>query len=199
MSFEISGNKLQKIGVTLFGIDNVEFNPEQFNQEYVAQTKFVKGCRFTNPMYLGTLGGGFYKKGETIVENMQKLGVIGGQYWNSRNGIEDFNKYNGCNWAAFAGWNNIERIDMICTQDGYVPDCGKYYFTDSDNYFEAEREVGEGTYVYTDDNLYRIVESGKLGKEMPDHTSGIESNGTAKLAYVCKLAKYELKYTYKNN
>ena len=199
MSFEISGNKLQKIGVTLFGIDNVEFNPEQFNQEYVAQTKFVKGCRFTNPMYIGTLGGGFYKKGETIVENMQKLGVIGGQYWNDRNGIEDFNRYNGCNWGAFADRNNIEKIDMICTQDGYVPDCGKYYFTDSDNYFEAEREVGEGTYVYTDDNLYRIVQSGKLGKEMPDHTSGIETNGTAKLAYVCKLAKYELKYTYKNN
>ena len=35
---------------------------------------------------------------------------------------------------------------------------------------------------------------------MPDFTtSGIETNGTAKLVYVCKLAKYELKYTYKNN
>ena len=43
------------------------------------------------------------------------------------------------------------------------------------------------------------MEDGKLGTEMPDHQKGIETNGTAKLAYVCKLAKYELKYTYKNN
>ena len=101
--------------------------------------------------------------------------------------------------CSAADWNGIERIEMICTQDGYVPDCGKYYFTESDNYFEPEREVKKGVFVYTDDNLYRVMEDGKLGTEMPTHEKGIESNGTAKLAYVCKLAKYELKYTYKNN
>ena len=84
---------------------------------------------------------------------------------------------------------------MVCTQAGYMPDGCNYGFENCDTYYLQEGiKFAKGAYLYTDDNLYYVLNEESLSvEETPTHTEGVKeySNGL-KLAYIGPICKYEL-------
>lgn len=198
MKIEISGNKLRKAVVTAYGIKDFEFDPEQFNYETSSQAQMVRGAHYVNPSTPRAWGHGYFEEGEVMFESMEKLGVIGGKYFNdeSFNGIENFEQYNRRNWACFADRNGIKSIKMVCTKAGYMPDGCNHYFNDCDTAAEIGVQVAKGAYIYSDTSLYYVLNEEKATiNEIPTHKNGIkEYDGGLKVAYIGELAQYELIY-----
>ncbi len=196
MKVQIKGNKLRKCTVTGYGLENFEFDPNQFNYATSSQLQMVRGAHYTSPSTPRAWGYGYFNEGEVMFENMQKLGVIQGKYYNdeSFNGIENFKQYNNNNWACFADRNKIKSIRMICTKAGYMPSGSNYYFVNQDTAAEIGAQVAKGAYIYSDTSLYYVLNDEKVTiKEIPTHKNGVkEYDGGLKVAYIGELAQYKL-------
>lgn len=195
MDIDTDTHKIYKMGITAFGT-NLKINPESFTS--TPQDMYAHGAEITKP-FNSTSGLGSIvkvKAGQTVVTNMQEgYGVIGGYFFKNMTGIEDFAKYNNCNWGTYASWNKIKKIDLVCTQDGYLPGTCEYGFryqgTHISYVLDKNLTLQDHAYVYTDDNLYYTEKGGKLTK-VPTHTSGSMMDGETELVYIGKVAKVKL-------
>lgn len=197
MKVQIKGNKLRKCTITGYGLENFEFDPNQFNYATSSQLQMVRGAHYTSPSTPRAWGGGYFNEGEVMFTDLEKLGVIQGAFYNEEkfNGIENFKQYNNYNWGCFADRQKIKSIKMVCTKAGYMPSSSNYGFVNLDTYYAQENiKFAKGSYLYTDDNLYYVLNDEKLSvEEIPTHTEGIkEYKNGLKLAYIGPIAKYKL-------
>lgn len=197
MNVQIKGNKLRKCSVTGYGLENFEFDPSQFNYATSSQLQMVRGAHYTSPSTPRAWGGGYVNEGEVMFTGLEKVGVIQGAFYNEEkfNGIENFKQYNNYNWAVYASRNGIKSLKMVCTRSGYMPSSSNYGFVNLDTYYAQENiKFAKGAYLYTDDNLYYVLNDEKLSvEEIPTHTSGVkEYKNGLKLAYIGPIAKYKL-------
>ena len=159
---------------------------------------YVHGAEITKPFNTrnGLASIVKVKAGQTVITNMQEgYGVLGGYFLKNLTGIEDFASYNNYNWGTYATWNNYSKIDLVCTQDGYMPGTCEYGFryqsTHISHVLSGGLTLQDHAYVYTDDNLYYTEAGGKL-KETPTHTEGSVTYGDVELMYIGKIAKVKV-------
>lgn len=196
MNFDVDtdNTEIWKVGITAFGT-SLKINPNAFTNK--PQDMYIHGVEITEP-FESTSGIGSLikcKKGQTIITGMEKWGVVGGYFYKNMLGIENFQSYNNYNWSVYADRNNISKISLVCTEDGYLPGCCEYGFRQQATHISYVLEKGltlqDHAYVYTDDNLYYTEAGGKLTEE-PTHTSGTEKYGDTELIYIGKIAKAKL-------
>lgn len=195
MDVDTDSYDIYKMGITAFGT-NLKINPQSFTS--TPQDMYAHGAEITKPFNTKDGLGSIVKvkAGQTVVTDMQKgYGVIGGYFFKKLTGIEEFEKYNGCNWETYATWGKISKIDLVCTEDGYLPGCCEYGFryqgTHISYVLDKELTLQDHAYVYTDDNIYYTEKGGKLTK-VPTHTSGTVADGETELTYIGKVAKVKL-------
>ena len=195
MDVDTDSYKIYKMGITAFGT-NLKINPQSFTS--TPQDMYAHGAEITKPFHTKDGLGSIVKvkAGQTIVTDMQKgYGVIGGYFFKKMTGIENFEKYNGCNWETYATWENINKMDLVCTEDGYLPGCCEYGFryqgTHISYVLDKDLTLQDHAYVYTDDHIYYTEKGGKLTKE-PTHTSGSVMDGDTELVYIGKVAKVKV-------
>lgn len=195
MDVDTDSYKIYKMGITAFGT-NFKINPQSFTS--TPQDMYAHGAEITKPFTAKDGLGSIVKvkAGQTIVKDMQKgYGVIGGYFFKKLTGIENFEKYNGCNWETYATWEKINKMDLVCTEDGYLPGCCEYGFryqgTHISYVLDKDLTLQDHAYVYTDDNIYYTEKGGKLTKA-PTHTSGSVMDGDTELVYIGKVAKVKL-------
>lgn len=197
MKFDVDTDthKIYKMGVTAFGTD-LKINPQSFTS--TPQDMYVHGAEITKPFTAKDGLGSIIKvkAGQTIATDMQKgYGVIGGYFFKNLTGIENFETYNGYNWETYATWENINKMELVCTEDGYLPGCCEYGFRYQGTHISYVLDKGltlqDHAYVYTDENLYYSEAGGKL-TETPTHTEGSAVYGDVELVYIGKVAKVKV-------
>lgn len=197
MNFDVDTDthEIYKMGVTAFGT-NLKINPQSFTS--TPQDMYVHGAEITKPFNTKDGLGSIIKvkAGQTIATDMQKgYGVIGGYFFKKMTGIENFEKYNGYNWETYATWEKINKMELVCTEDGYLPGCCEYGFRYQGTHISYVLDKGltlqDHAYVYTDENLYYSEAGGKL-TETPTHTEGSAVYGDVELVYIGKVAKVKV-------
>lgn len=195
MDVDTDSYKIYKMGITAFGT-NLKINPQSFTS--TPQDMYAHGAEITKPFIAKDGLGSIVKvkAGQTIVTDMQKgYGVIGGYFFKNMTGIENFEKYNGYNWETYATWEKIDKMDLVCTEDGYLPGCCEYGFRYQGTHISYVLDKGltlqDHAYVYTDENLYYSEKGGKL-TETPTHTEGSAVYGDVELVYIGKVAKVKV-------
>ena len=133
------------------------------------------------------MGSQYYKEGQIVHDTLDKIGgnCASNDYYKA---FPDVMNY------YTATKNKGEK--MICTKEGVFPINGSFLSVDyCDKFFDSvkEKDVTVGTYIYTLDNEYVVMQDGTLGTEPPTHTEGRQENGTAILAWVNPIARYEIK------
>ena len=197
MNFDVDTDthEIYKMGVTAFGT-NLKINPQSFTS--VPQDMYAHGAEITKPF---TSQNGIasivkVKAGQTVATNMQEgYGVVGGYFFKKLTGIEDFAKYNNYNWGAYASQNNFTKVELVCTEDGYLPGTCEYGFryngTHISYVLDGDLTLQQYAYVYTDENLYYTPTGGKL-TQAPTHTEGSVLDGETELIYIGKVAKVKV-------
>ena len=196
MNFDVDTDNAEiwQVGITAFGT-NLKVNPNAFTDK--PQNMFIHGVEITQPFTSKNGLGSIVKvkAGQTVATNMQNYGVVGGYFFKNMTGIEDFTKYNGCNWGAYASWNHYNNVKLVCTQDGYMPGACEYGFrynaTHISYVLDKDLTLQDHAYVYTDENLYYTEKGGKLTKA-PTHTEGTALDGETELIYIGKIAKVKV-------
>ena len=185
---------IYKMGVTAFGT-NLKINPEAFTS--TPQDMYAHGAEITKSFSSsnGIASIVKVKAGQTVATNMQNYGVVGGYFFKNLTGIEDFASYNNYNWGAYASKNGYSKIELVCTEDGYMPGTCEYGFrynaTHISYVLNNSLTLQDHAYVYTDDNLYYTEAGGKL-TEAPTHTEGSATYGDVELIYIGKIAKVKV-------
>ena len=77
---------------------------------------------------------------------------------------------------------------------GFIPSIGNWGFVNQETYFNIVKntDIGQGAFIYTEDNLYYCINSGKLSEVIPTHIDGIDINGDVQLLYITNMGKVEV-------
>ena len=202
--FDINYNEIKNTFLTAFNT-NLEIDLSKI--KYSGQQLIFNGVKSSSP-YLIKDGLGIvkFRKGQTVVKSLNKMGVMGGKAF-KEDFIENFNIYNGCNWAAYADKNGYTNIDLVCVEDGYLFGCCEYGFRQQCThvkYLLNGIKAQEYAYICTDEDVYWTEKGGKLfetpthkeGKKTYTHTTvnenGTTTEDTIELIYIGKLGKFEL-------
>lgn len=181
-------NKFTSMDCSIIGLKEYVFDPSQIVENRPWEARGSKATAPINPIQGNTIvmGSQYYKEGQIIHDTLDKIG--------GNCAVSDYYKAfpDVMNYYT-ATKNNGER--MVCTKAGVFPINGSFGCVDyCDKFFDSvkEKDVTVGTYIYTLDNEYVVMQDGTLGTEPPTHTEGRQENGTAILAWVNPIARYEI-------
>ena len=182
-------NKFNIMDCSIIGLREYVFDPSQIVENRPWEARGSKATTPINPIQGNTIvmGSQYYKEGQIVHDTLDKIG--------GNCAVSDYYKAfpDVMNYYT-ATKNNGER--MVCTKEGVFPINGSFGSVDyCDRFFDSlkETDVTVGTYIYTLDNEYVVMQDGTLGTEPPTHTEGRQENGTAILAWVNPIARYEIK------
>ncbi len=167
------------------------------------QNLFLHGVQSSAPFEINPTSIAYFKKGQTAITSMQNLGVLKGKYYRE-DLVENFNTYGtfGYNWGIFAQKHGYTNVELICTQDGYLPGTCEYGFANQCTHINYilntnNNNIGKGAYIHTDDNLYYVVSETSKIFEIPTHEEGIKTytheGYSVDLVYIGKIGKFELR------
>lgn len=163
VSLIMENNQMKNIDLTVFGLDNFEFDLSQINNIQNLAAFSCRGAKFkglTNLNYRGIPnGGGVYEVGDIIAETDTKKYV-----------------------CTKKGYLFCQGSFLVCESDLTVDTTSS----------TATLEVANRA-LLSDDNVYFITEKGCVNKaDFPNHTEGYAKWGDATLLYVGKRGKYEI-------
>lgn len=201
--FDLEYDSIRKAEITAFN-SNLAIELDKIVNSH-SQPLYFNGVKALTPYVVKDgMTAVYFKKGQTAVNGLQTMGVLGGKFFRE-DLVENFNTYNGCNWGMYAQKHGYSNVALVCTEDGYLPGACQYgfrtqvthinYFLNADangNYIKAQ----DGAYICTDENLYLTLKGGTI-TEIPTHTKGTktyagrDANGI-ELIYIGKLGKFEL-------
>ena len=182
-------NKFKVMDCSIIGLKEYSFDPSQIVENKPWEARGSKATAPINPIQGNTvvMGSQYYKEGQIVHDTLDKIGgsCASNDYYKA---FPDVMNY------YTATKNNGEK--MICTKEGVFPINSSFGSVDyCDKFFDSvkEKDVTVGTYIYTLDNEYVVMQDGTLGTEPPTHTEGRQENGTTILAWVNPIARYEIK------
>ena len=208
---EPKGN-IKKMDICAFN-SSLKLDPSIFSNE-ANQPLFANGVEATSAItnVFNTMK---FKVGDIAVKSLQVSGVVKGYYFKNVL-VEDLSKYGtfGYNWGAYASSKGYTNIDLICTEEGYLPGTCEYGFVKQNTHISYIIENGfkpANAFISTDENLYYVpsTNTSKLF-EVPTHEEGsktythtetiVDSKGTeviiehsVDVVYIGKLGKFELR------
>ena len=201
--FDLEYDAIRKAEITAFGADLAIELDKIVNSH--SQPLYFNGVKALTPFVVKDgMTAVYFKKGQTAVNGLQTMGVLGGKFFRE-DLVENFNTYNGCNWGMYAQKHGYSNVALECTEDGYLPGTCQYgfrtqvthikYLTEPDtngNRVKAQ----DNAYICTDEDLYFTIAGGALDI-VPIHKEGIKvytnSDGTTiELIFIGKLGKFKL-------
>lgn len=201
--FDLEYDAIRKAEITAFN-SNLAIELDKIVNSH-SQPLYFNGVKALTPFVVKDgMTAVYFKKGQTAVNGLQTMGVLGGKFFRE-DLVENFNTYNGCNWGMYAQKHGYSNVALECTEDGYLPGACQYgfrnqvthikYFTEPDangNRVKAQ----DNAYICTDEDLYFTIAGGALDI-VPTHKEGTKvytnSDGTTiELIYIGKLGKFKL-------
>ena len=195
VNFDISNNTFPYIDMINF--NHLVFNPSQFLSEDENRKLRLYGFKATEPIPFKTTCGLYFEEGSTVYESVKGFGVIRGNFYRSKDFFTDTDITKGGNIFNFGSYianMGYKDCKMVCTVSGIIPMENKYGSYGYQDYGTDFTYTDVGCYIYTEDNLYYVVDKGLKGTlgDKPTHTSGEELCGECLLRYIDKIAKVKL-------
>lgn len=207
-NFDVECNEIRKSLLTAFNT-NLEIDLSKI--KYFGQQVMFNGVQTSSPYLINSVGFGVvkFKKGQTAIKTLNKMGVIKGKYF-KEDLVSDLKSYGtfGYNWGVYADKNGYKNVDLVCVEEGYLPGSCEYGFANQCTHIEylLNGIIAQGNaYVCTDYDVYWTEKGGKLfevpthkeGKKVYTHTTvnedGTTAEDTIELIYIGKLGKFEIK------
>ena len=196
INFIIENNTSNTFKFNFFIKNQILFDPNQINKNDIRDF-LARGAKFSNPTFsqsgIVASGGGIYNTGEIITTNAEVVGVARTYFFSNDDVIKDFKKYN-YNFTSYCNINGIKKLGVRCVKTGFIPSIGNWGFVNQETYFNIVKntDIKQGAFVYTEDNLYYCINSGKLGETIPTHIEGTDINGDVQLLYITNMGKVEV-------
>ena len=196
--FDLEYKEIRRAMLTAFN-SNLEIDLNKVNVA-AGQLFYLNGTKVSSPFNTkNALSLAYFKKGQTAVKSLNKLGVLSGKTF-KEDFIENFNTYNYCNWAAYADRNNYTNIDLVCVEDGHLFGCCEFGFRSQCThvkYLLNGIKAQDGAYICTDEDIYWTEKGGNL-TQVPIHKEGMatytdENGNSIDLYYIGKVGKFELR------
>lgn len=174
-------NVFRKFNCNCFGLKEFIFTTDQLKQD-IDITFAARGCRNHGktksiPVDNPIPGGMHFEPGELISDNTSVI-----------------TRYNGTiAQFLYNKYGNLKGKDLYCTKAGAFPMNGGFLMCNGDNKIKDGTTTSAGGFYFTDDNFYYCTVSGTVGSEMPNHTSGIKTYGTAQFLWLDNMGELELR------
>lgn len=187
IKFTIENNKMEYINLVAWDAEDFTFDTSQIVGNHAFS---VRGAKFINKTYSlnnnPICGGGYYSKGDIIVDNLKDAGVSRVEYYYDgiKLGINNFNKYD-------YSFNNYGFSTIKCVEDGYLPTGGEFVYASPDIKFKAGLNVNKYAHIYTDSDLYMVCNNGSLGTKIIKEGNRYLS-GDVYLVHLTNIAKVKI-------
>ena len=187
IKFNIENNKMEYINLVAWDAKDFTFDTSQIVGNHAFS---VRGAKFINKTYSlnnnPICGGGYYSKGDIIVDNLKDAGVSRVEYYydGTKLGINNFNNYD-------YSYNNYGFSTIKCVEDGYLPTGGEFVYASPDIKFKSGLNVNKYAHIYTDSDLYMACNNGNLGTEIIKEDNRYLS-GDVYLVHLANIAKVKI-------